>query len=152
MCGFLVRITPALMYNLRRLSMSFRKIICHKKEMKSFQRKLNLRLRIGARGARPEARLFSYLCGQSSLAKHPSWHLKHMPPITSLALFSFSMAPGENPWASLNVTLSASLVPCWHENEMLSEYKGVLYWSAARAQRERQYSFPLTLICPGCQK
>lgn len=37
--------------------------------MKPFQTKLNVRT--CARGARPEAGLFSYLCGQSSLATHP---------------------------------------------------------------------------------
>lgn len=156
MQGFLLRITTALMYNLRRLFCKLYKSIFDKKEMKPFQTKLNVSPRMGARGARPEAGLFSYLCGQSSLAKQPSWHLKHMSAITSLVLFSLPLVSRENLWASLNVTLSASLVPHWHENEVLSEYKEGPYWMAAIAQRERQLSaflFPaLSLICSNCQK
>lgn len=64
--------------------------------MKPFQSKLNVSPGTGARGAGPEAGLFSYLCGQSSVAKHLSWHLKHMSAIASLVLFSLPLASREN--------------------------------------------------------
>lgn len=96
--------------------------------MRPFQTKLNVSPRTGAR---TEVWLFSPdLCGQNSLAEPPSWHLKHVSATASLVLFSLHRASGENLLASLNVTLSASLVPCWHKNRLRSECKEGPYWNA----------------------
>lgn len=57
------------MYNLRRLFCKPWEIISDRKEMKPFQTKLNVSPRTGARGAGPEAGLFSYLCGQKLSGK-----------------------------------------------------------------------------------
>lgn len=144
------------MENLRRLSCEPLKIISDRNEMEAFQAKLNASPKTGAIGAGPEGGLFFYLCGRSSLAKQPSWHLKHMSAITSLVLFSLPLASRENLRASLNVTLSASLVLRWHKNAALAEYKEGRSWMVAIAQRERQLSAPLflvlSLICSNCQK
>lgn len=146
-CGFLLRIRATLMYNLRRLSCNPKKTISDRKEMRPFQTKLNVSPQTGAR---TEVGLFSLdLCGQTLGAKPPSWHLKHVFAKASLVLFSLPQALAENLWASLNVTLSASLVPRWHKNRARSECKEGPHWKAI-AQSELPF-FRLTLICCNCQ-
>lgn len=142
------RITEVL--NLLRLcirTVSFQRSYLLERRWNHFRQSLAWALK-PARGARPGAGLFPYLCGQSSLAKHHSWHLKHMSAITSVVLFSLPPASRENLWASLNVTLSASLVPRWHKNVALSEYKGGRRWMAAIAQRATVICSPLSCSLP----
>lgn len=109
------------------------------KEMRQFRRKLSVSPITGLKGTRPQANIIPLSVWPKLSSKAPHLAFKtHVCDNIICSLLSLSLAPRENLGASVNVTLSASLVPRGHTQKW-----GPL-WISKRSSPESSYDRPQT--------